>query len=253
MSENIDFWHRRFEQQALWTENIRSYVFQKVNSDSNCKILEVGSGTGAVLNHIAHDLNPIKFGIDLDWKNLRYNAIKEPSLRLFHGNGMSLPVKKNVFDVCYCHYLLLWVKNPIQMLKEMKRVTKSGGWICIFAEPDYLSRIGSPKKLQIIGNIQNKSLRQQGVRLDTGRNLSNWLIKIGLSNISWGILGSHQPAQPIKDIEDIEWSTINNDLKQIIDQKEIEHIKIIYDNAFEKGSRILFVPTFYAYGQNILP
>ncbi len=249
MKENIDFWHQRFEQQAKWTENIRSYIIRNINIEPGCKILEVGSGTGAVLNHFSNDLNPEKYGIDLDWNNLQYNAKSEPVNRLILGNGLRLPIRANVFDITYCHYLLLWIKNPIQLLNEMKRATRSGGWICLFAEPDYLSRIISPEPLQFLGNIQNNSLIQQGVRLDTGRNLSNWLVEIGLTKIYWGILGSHQPALTLPKEGDVEWLTIKSDLEKLLDQNEIENLRNQYINSSKSGSKILFVPTFYAFGQ----
>jgi len=53
------------------------------------------------------------------------------------GDASRLPFADGFFDLTYCHYLFLWLKHPLQALQEMKRVTRPGGWVATFAEPDY--------------------------------------------------------------------------------------------------------------------
>lgn len=246
---SISFWHKRFSQQARWTKSARTFIFQNINLSPDSNVLEIGSGTGAVLNQIANDSNPVRYGIDLNREYLKFNASSMKNNRLIQADGIELPFKDNYFDITYCHYLLLWIENPISILNEMKRTTRSGGWICLFAEPDYLARVDAPQSLLEIGKLQNESLRIQGVRLDTGRKLKNWLIEMELQNIHWGVLGAHESVSNHFETEEKEWLTLESDLKLLFDLEELNRIKRAYLNANEKNRGIIFVPTFYAYGQ----
>jgi hypothetical protein len=128
-------------------------------------------------------------------------------------------------------------------------VVKKFGWICCFAEPDYLSRIDSPPPLENFGQIQNFSLENQGVNLSTGRNLSAWMKLANLENIHWGIIGAHQQAIKQNNPTDFEWETINKDVSDLLSEKELAHFRQIDLAAKSLGTRILFIPTFYAYAQ----
>ena len=60
------------------------------------------------------------------------------------GLGEFLPFPTNYFDITLCHYFLMWVKKPLMVLEEMRRVTRVGGWIACLAEPDYGGRLDYP-------------------------------------------------------------------------------------------------------------
>ena len=105
------------------------------------KILEVGSGTGAVIEDIMSlTSKPELYALDNNWIALQSNLCTNKIL----GKGEQLPFPDNSFDITLCHYLFLWVKDPIEVLKEMYRVTRVGGWITCLAEPDYGGRIDYP-------------------------------------------------------------------------------------------------------------
>ena len=40
-------WHKRYTQQATWTRDLRSYLFEKAGLANARRVLEVGCGTGA--------------------------------------------------------------------------------------------------------------------------------------------------------------------------------------------------------------
>ena len=85
------------------------------------KILEVGSGTGAVIEEIMSlTTNPELYALDINWIALQSNLCTNKIL----GKGEQLPFPDNFFDITLCHYLLLWIKNPIDVLKEIGESTK---------------------------------------------------------------------------------------------------------------------------------
>ncbi len=46
-----------------------------------------------------------------------------------------------------------------------------------------------------------------------------------------------------------EWEITQADLKDMIPQAELEKLKEIDFSAWQTGERILYIPTFYAWGQ----
>ncbi len=130
----------------------------------------------------------------------------------------------------------------------MKRVTKNSGWLCCFAEPDYLGRIDFPSSLETMGKLQNQSLEKQGVNLSSGRNLTGWYSQLKLTNFSWGILGSHNDLANRKVNKD-EWKMTEMDISENLSSSEISKFQDLDYSAQREGSRIFFVPTFYAYAK----
>ncbi len=250
---NPSDWHQRFKQQAGWSNSARQYCFSQINLPEQAKILEVGSGTGAIISEFS---TPKKiFGIDLNQEYLSYSKHTIPSLNPTLGDGNILPFPDNSFDLVFCHYLLLWLPQPLAVLKEMFRVAKPGSWLACFAEPDYLARIDHPQALQELGNLQNQSLQSQGVCLDTGRQLTQWLSALNLTGIQSGILGGHWQQKFSEEEWALEWEMLNHDLQTNTNPVALTAFKNQDRQAAQSGSRVLFIPTFYAWGQKkaILP
>jgi ubiquinone/menaquinone biosynthesis C-methylase UbiE len=245
---DYQFWSSRYKQQASWTRETRNFIINQISLPLQANILEVGCGSCAVLDEF-NESGHNTVGLDIDFQILKYSIQNSSKASLINGDGLSLSLKNDFFDICFCHYLLLWIDNPVRILKEMSRVTNKTGWICIFAEPDYLSRIDYPSPLDKLGQMQNSSLSNQGVNLSAGRNLQNWLMQAGFSNIHWGIYGFHQKVESHSINADSEWATTQRELEKLYSVEEILKYKEIEDNARTQGFRILFIPTFYAYAQ----
>ena len=245
---DYQFWSSRYKQQASWTRETRNFIINQISLPPQANILEVGCGSFAVLNEFTES-GKNTFGLDIDLQILKYSMQYSQKPKLINGDGMSLPLRNDFFDLCFCHYLLLWIDDPVSIIKEMLRVTKNSGWICCFAEPDYLSRIDYPSPLDKLGQMQNSSLSNQGVNLSTGRNISGWLMQARLSNIHWGILGSYQKVESNFIKVYSEWEIIQRDLELFYPKEEILKYKEIENKARIQGIRILFIPTFYAYAQ----
>jgi len=238
-------WHTRYAQQAKWTRDLRAYVFDRIKPGDTHPVLEVGCGTGAILSELPSHI-PLH-GLDIDPAGLEQCRVHIPIASLTQGNALQLPYSENSFDIVYCHFLLLWVHDPIQSLLEMKRVTKAGGNIIAFAEPDYTSRIDQPEELVQLGQWQTESLKKQGADPGFGARLAESFFQAGIHIIETGTIQSVGNEASIEDWE-MEWAVIESDLADSVPGEDIQKMKRLDKTSREQGKRILHVPTYFAWG-----
>lgn len=239
-------WHQRYQQQSLWTKSLRHYLLNKTSIQPTSKVLEVGCGTGAICSDILENYRCRLCGIDNNFKNVNVATRNNPNLELICGDSSSLPFPANTFDIVYCHYFLLWLLHPQTSLSEILRVLHPGGLFMIFAEPDYTSRIDFPLSLEIIGQLQIKSLIKQGVDVQMGRKIPGLLSNAGFKDIQYGVSGFESCCGSLPDWWISEWDVLQDDLDSMIDQSNINELKRLDKISWESGSRVLWVPTFYA-------
>jgi SAM-dependent methyltransferase len=243
-------WHHRYQQQARWTSDLRFYLYQEANIKEGDKVLDLGCGTG-VLNDEIEARGAHFYGLDINYPSLLYASGETKSQRLIQGDGQFIPCDNNGFDLTICHFVLLWLKYPELCLKEMVRVTKPGGKIMALAEPDYGGRIDYPEKLTILGRLQTESLVNQGANPFIGRRLAGIFNQAGLRSVQTGVLGGQWSATPDWESWEIEWRVLETDLfwdKSSFKKKSFSKMKEIDRSAYETGERLLYVPTFYAWG-----
>jgi ubiquinone/menaquinone biosynthesis C-methylase UbiE len=248
MSSTVD-WHARYSQQARWTANVRNYLFEHIRIETAQRVLEVGCGTGALLTEFPSFFQSQHFGLDLNASNSYQARRNAPTAAITCGDGHQLPYKDGIFDVVFCHFLLLWVHSPVDVLKEMKRVARQGGAVLALAEPDYAGRIDYPPKLEPLGHWQVDSLKKQGADPQAGRKLKRWFSSAGITPIESGIIAGGWSGAPAPDERSLEWAVIESDLAGQVPDQDILKIKKQDDAAWDAGERVLFVPTFYAWGR----
>ena len=239
-------WHTRYTQQAAWTHGLREYIFEKIKRDMGSSVLEVGCGTGAVLSALPSRFEP--HGLDIDASALAECRSHAPHACLVQGDALQLPYSDNTFDVVYSHYLLLWVRAPLQALDEMKRVTRLGGHVIAFAEPNYLERVDQPGKLVQLGEWQTEALTRQGVDPGLGARLADLFFEAGIKIVETGTLQGREREPSLREWE-IEWEVIESDLRGWVPEQDIQNLKRLDKKAREEGRRVLHVPTYFAWGR----
>lgn len=239
-------WHQRYIQQAAWTRDLRVYLFEKVGLKHAQRVLEVGCGTGAILHEL---ITPASLhGLDINFAALAECRAHVPGASLIHGDALSLPYSGRLFDIVYCHFLLLWVRDPLQALTEMKRVTKSGGHILAFAEPNYSRRVDQPAELTPLGRWQIEALKRQGADPGFGVRLAESFFEAGIKiNETGTIQGAEK--EPSAEEWEMEWAVIESDLTGFIPGKDIQQMKDLDQQARAQGRRVLHVPTHFVWGQ----
>lgn len=241
-------WHARYQQQARWTQNTRDYLFKRAGLDTAKRILEVGCGTGALWEHLNLPAGASAHGLDIDLDSARQARYNAPGLLAVNAAGEHLPYPDACFDLVFCHYLLLWVQKPGQILREMARVTRPGGAVLALAEPDHAARIDYPDVLQALGEWQTTALIGQGVNPRMGRELAGAFAGAGIQPVENGIIGGGWNA-PTADETEMEWAVLEADLTGTIPDHDIQKMRAVDAQARLGGLRVLFVPTFYAWGR----
>jgi SAM-dependent methyltransferase len=212
--------------------------------------LEVGCGTG-VINEELKRWEFRQFGLDINIHHLKLAVQHTASTHFTQADAHQIPFEDNCFDAVLCHFLLMWVFEPKQVIAEMARVARSGGSVLVLAEPDYGGRIDYPPELEILGKWQTKALQIQGADPFMGRKLAGLLNGAYLKAIEVGVLGGQWEGPPDWDAWELEWQVFQSDMMVAVDHFSsgtLKDLKIFEKDMYLNGERILFVPTFYAWG-----
>jgi ubiquinone/menaquinone biosynthesis C-methylase UbiE len=112
-------------------------------------LLDCGCGPGSITVDFAQLLTPGHV-VGLDREPSQAEAARNLAKRKGSGNARfmvadvyKLPFSPESFDAVFCHALLMHLRQPLQALKEMRRVLKPEGMIAI-VDPDFGARIWSP-------------------------------------------------------------------------------------------------------------
>ena len=239
-------WHYRYTQQANWTRKLRAYLFERSDLTRALRALEVGCGTGAILSGLA--VGAGLYGLDIDTVALAQCRVHAPGTFLTCGDALSLPYSPGAFDVTFCHFLLLWIPDPLQALHEMKRVTSAGGHVLALAEPDYTARVDQPDELAPLGCWQTESLRRQGADPSLGGRLGDLFSRAGIELVETGAMqsGEHTPSPAERDLE---WAVLESDLAGFVPSEDLQKMKSLDEAAWARGERRLHVPTYFAWGK----
>lgn len=245
-------WDRRYRQQAGWTQDLRQYLYQRAGLEKARRVLDLGCGTGALLSELLENSPAEVHGLDIDPRHLNQASQTDAPLpsRIPHlslGDAHALPFLPQSFDLVLCHFVLLWLNHPALALAEMRRVTRPGGAVLALAEPDYGGRIDYPEELGVLGGLQEQALASQGADPRLGRKLLGLFEAAGLKQVEGGILGAQWTGQSSPEERDLEWVVLREDLQGL--NADWQRLETLDRQAWLKRERILYVPTFYAWGR----
>jgi SAM-dependent methyltransferase len=240
-------WHARYQQQATWTASLREYLFKKVDLASARSVLEVGCGTGAILSKL-NSLTP-PHGLDLSQTALAQARKNAPQALLVRGDAHHLPYPDGTFDLTCCHFLLLWLSDPLRALQEMRRVSQPGAHILALAEPDYSARVDAPPELARLGELQTEALRAQGADSALGGRLADLFAQAGIELRETGAMQPAQTGAFDRAAREMEWAVLETDLAGTVPAAKIREYKNADLAAWQRGERVLYIPTYFAWGQ----
>lgn len=109
------------------------YKFLAENGFAEGKILDIGSGTGVLLNHIG--IKPDNYvGLDISEKMLEISSSKFPNHKFVKGTMSNMPFDDESFDCVISLFgSFSYSLNHLKTLQEIKRVLKPNGKFFIMA------------------------------------------------------------------------------------------------------------------------
>ena len=239
------FWHFRYQQQAAWTRETRRYLFSQTGVQNNDHLLDVGCGSGAMLDALSAEGFTNLTGIDLHLQILS-NMQRRYAAACADGSG--LPFANGQFDHTLCHFTLLWAEKPQRLICEMRRVTRRSGWVFALAEPDYGGRMSYPDALERIAEKQTEALAMQGANTHMGRELMGLLAACGLENVTGGIIGSETREGAFNALSG-DLRVLQRDLAGSLEPGVIDQALAEAEKAAALPGAMWYVPVCFACGQ----
>ncbi|KGX88991.1 class I SAM-dependent methyltransferase [Pontibacillus litoralis] len=128
---NVTFWSER--SRSMWENGSRATIapFFAKHVPSTSSIADVGCGDGYgsyKLNQAGYDVT----GIDLSPKMIEHaSQVAQERLKFQVGDLEALPFADEAFDAVIAINSIEWTESPCAVLKELKRVVKPAGYVCV--------------------------------------------------------------------------------------------------------------------------
>lgn len=185
---------------------------------ANMSLLDCGCGPGSITIGFAEKVFPGKvIGVDIQAEQLEYakriSAEKKISnVEFQQANALSLPFADNSFDVIYANALLCHIKDPMNVIKEFKRVLKPNGFVAS-REMDWGAILIYPENPLLMEalNLREKALSILGCDYRIGRKLRELFLNAGFNKVNGSASCEYIPNDDIyKDIPEYmaqQWET----------------------------------------------
>jgi 2-polyprenyl-3-methyl-5-hydroxy-6-metoxy-1,4-benzoquinol methylase len=133
---NAEFWVRIIRERLdrFRTELTDEVVLETIGSCGGLRVLDAGCGEGYLTRELARR-GAVATGLDTCQALIDAARAEADRLGLtvdhYVAGVQLIPEKDHTFDVVVCNHLITSVSDPVPALKEIGRVTKSGGRIVI--------------------------------------------------------------------------------------------------------------------------
>jgi SAM-dependent methyltransferase len=222
-----------------WSWLLRTRVLGPDPQGHRLEALDVGCGPGLVMEELGSLFNVQ--GLDRD-EGMVEGCLNN-GFRAVQGVAEGMPFEDGSFDVVYCSFLLLWVKDPSLVVREMRRVSRR--WVVCLAEPDYGGRIDHPEGLGPLRDIIIDGLLGSGADPLMGRKLRDFFHRAGLEaevGVHPGVWSTERLASEGID----EWCNIANASGLGPAEVRLREMELVWKKALDEGSLFQFSPIFYA-------
>ena len=247
----------QLRRQALWLKEsylwlLRTKVFSGSGESTTKKpkaakaakptALDVGCGPGFVMD-ILCELFDVR-GIDCDHDMVA--MCRSRGLEVKQALAESLPFEDESFDVVYCSHLLMGVKDPARIVREMTRVSRT--WVLCLAESDIGARVDYPFELEKLNEVLIKGVLAYGGDPFMGRKLRAVFHECGLGS-EMGIHPGVWDIERLWEESEDEWRWAMMTIGDEARQEELDELKSVWEKALENGVLFQFNPIFYCLGK----
>lgn len=238
---------RQLSRQSMWLREswmwlLGQRVLKGWRGHHRPTALDVGCGPGHVMEALWEILDV--HGIDID--PAAVEEAKGRGLDARQGDAHSLPYADGSFDIAYCSFLLLWVKDPAKVLSEMARVSRE--WVVCLAEPDLGARIDYPEELAPIARMVEEGVIAEGGDPLMGRKLRSVFRSAGLDadiGVHPGVWG----IEKLREESEAEWRYLELTASDAGSSEALSRLKPVWDRAVRDGTLFQHSPVFYAFAR----
>ncbi|MCZ2401858.1 methyltransferase domain-containing protein [Paenarthrobacter sp. Z7-10] len=154
-------------------------------------VLDVGAGPGTITADFARLVAPGQvIGLDrapevVAQASKRAAEAHLDNLSFQTGNIYDLDFPDDQFDVVHAHQVLQHLSDPVEALREMRRVAKPGGIVAV-READFHGMFWYPElpELQRWMSLYQKVARHNDAEPDAGRRLLSWARDAGFDQVT---------------------------------------------------------------------
>jgi SAM-dependent methyltransferase len=160
-------------------ENSAGYLLPHLRAGQS--LLDVGCGPGTITADLAEAVAPggltavdsAEDALDAARAELAARGVRGAALRT--ADVHELPFPDDSFDVVHAHQVLQHLSDPVQALREMRRVCRTGG-IVAARDADYaaMSWYPQPPELDEWNELYHRIARANGGEPDAGRRMLAW-------------------------------------------------------------------------------
>ncbi len=158
---------------------------------SGATLLDVGCGPGTITADLATHITPGRVtalertedALDLARAEIDRRGLGTVDFAV--GDVHALDFPDDTFDIVHAHQVLQHVGDPVQALREMRRVTKPGGIVAV-RDSDYAAFTWFPllPELEEWLELYERVARANGGEPDAGRRLLSWARAAGFTDIT---------------------------------------------------------------------
>jgi len=147
------------------------------------RVLDVGCGSGALLGALARRVGPSGRVIGLDYAAPLLETARErvdaagigEHVELVMGDAHHLPFADGTVDAVHVERVLMHLEDPDAAIREMRRVTRPGGWV-VAAEPDSggvrVDHSTDPEGMALISDRDLRQFRNGAIGLELFRRFA---------------------------------------------------------------------------------
>jgi SAM-dependent methyltransferase len=148
--------------------------------DAGMELLDMGCGPGSITRDLASHVRSV-VGIDASRAAIAAaQSTAGPTVRFVVADAHRLPFADASFDVVYAHQVLQHLGDPVDALREARRVLRSGGLVAV-RDADYGTMVHAPRdsRLDRWLDLYHQLAARNGAEADAGRNLLGWVTTAG--------------------------------------------------------------------------
>jgi SAM-dependent methyltransferase len=229
--------------QLAWYAAHRKRIYRNVGVRNCGRALEIGCGTGGLTGELDGRVSEYAVGIDVRAEALAY-AVKNREGKYVAACASALPFGEGAFDAVTFAFTVMWLAEPGAVFAEARRVTRDGGRLLVFAEPDYYSLVDEPSeassKEEAIG-----ALVGYGADPGVGTKVGEYVRDAGFKNVSVGTLDASWPQECLEEEEEAEMGSLRRLLAATVSERRIDGIAAARRSALEEGIRSYSLPIYY--------